>query len=186
MSEVGTAAAEQQVAAIDGMNQELAAAQDERDAARADVRASGDNDNTHQQQRHTAVASADAGAVVYGPHPPCRISHPCISAYADIVLETHDFSPLADVHVDGMNCAAMRKLLARRGLRMTGNKAALRNRLLAAEPDVATVEDDVRRKVLSRVLMHIREYGEDGMGDKPAHMDTVEYWLSHFEPESFV
>ena len=37
MSEVGTAVAEQQVAAIDGMNQELAAAQDERDTARAEI-----------------------------------------------------------------------------------------------------------------------------------------------------
>jgi hypothetical protein len=39
--------------------------------------------------------------------------------------------------------------------------------------------------VWCRVWIHIREYGEDGMGDKPAHMDTVDYWLAHFKPGSF-
>lgn len=122
--------------------------------------------------------------VAYGPHPRLGWRHPSFSAYVDIVLESYNFTPLTELTVNGMNCTAMRELLARRGLKMTGNKAALRDRLLTAEPDVAKVKIDVRRKVYRAIMDHIREYGEDGMGDKPAHMDTVVYWLSHFDPES--
>ena len=35
-------------------------------------------------------------------------------------------------------------------------------------------------------MADIRRYGEDGYGDKPVHMDTVVYWLSHHDPEKFV
>ena len=41
------------------------------------------------------------------------------------------------------------------------------------------------RKVYWAIMNDIRDYGEDGFGDKPAHMDTVVYWLSHLNPESF-
>ena len=44
---------------------------------------------------------------------------------------------------------------------------------------------NIRREVVLSVWDNIRKYGEDGMGDKPAHMDTVEYWISHFDVESF-
>ena len=128
---------------------------------------------------------AGENMVAYGPHPHPDFRHPSISAYVDIVMESHNFTPLVEATVNALNCTDMRELLARRGLKMTGSKAALRDRLLTSEPDVAKVRNNVMRKVMSRVLNHIREYGEDGMGDKPAHMDTVVYWLAHFDPESF-
>jgi hypothetical protein len=104
-----------------------------------------------------------------------------------LLTEQHNFAELseADVTCNGMTCKAMRELLAHRGLKMTGGKASLRERLLTMEPDVATVKNKIRRAVWRAVWIHIRRYGEDGMGDKPAHMDTVDYWLAQFKPESF-
>jgi hypothetical protein len=32
---------------------------------------------------------------------------------------------------------------------------------------------------------HIDRFGEDGYGEKPVHMDPVDYWLSHLNPAIF-
>ena len=84
-----------------------------------------------------------------------------------------------------MTCPAMREMLARRGLPMTGNKATLRDRLLTGDPNKSKVYCKVRRKILTAVHNNINRFGEDGYGDKPDHMDPVEYWLSHLNPTIF-
>eukprot|EP01043_Picozoa_sp_COSAG02_P020397 COSAG02_NODE_1005_length_15270_cov_11.414607_13_plen_129_part_00 len=124
--------------------------------------------------------------VAYGPHPRPDMWHPSLCAYVEIVLESYNFDPLTEEVVNGLNCTTMRDMLARRGLTMTGNKATLRNRLLTTTPNVPKVKLDLRRKVHFTIMADIRRYGEDGYGDKPVHMDTVVYWLSHHDPEKFV
>jgi hypothetical protein len=137
------------------------------------------------QADDAAHAPTAAMKPMYGPHPQTGGRHPSITAYVDILTEQHNFAELSEADVKGMTCKAMRELLAHRGLKMTGGKASLRERLLTMQPDVASVKNKIRRAVCCRVSFHIREYGEDGMGDKPAHMDTVDYWLAHFNPGSF-
>ena len=132
-----------------------------------------------------ATAMEEESNITYGPHPRPDGFHPIIKAYVDIIMDQYDFAPLNEPSVNTMNCMAMRELLSRRGLSMTGNKAILRDRLLNVEPNVVKVKRNIRREVVLSVWDNIRKYGEDGMGDKPAHMDTVEYWISHFDVESF-
>ena len=100
-------------------------------------------------------------------------------------MEGFDFNPVSEATVANMTCPAMREMLARRGLPMTGTKAALRDRLLTRDPDRSIVHHKVRHDVLTAVRNNIDRFGEDGYGDKPDHMDPVEYWLAHLNPAIF-
>jgi hypothetical protein len=57
-----------------------------------------------------------------------------------LLTEQQNFAELseADVTCNGMTCKAMRELLAHRGVKMTGGKASLRERLLTMEPGYDT------------------------------------------------
>jgi hypothetical protein len=121
----------------------------------------------------------------YGPHPKPDWGLPAIASYTDIVMEGFDFEPVSETTVANMTCPAMREMLARRGLPMTGNKAALRDRLLTGDPNKSKVYCKVRRKILTAVHNNIDCFGEDGYGEKPVHMDPVDYWLSKLKPAIF-
>ena len=72
-----------------------------------------------------------------------------------------------------------------RGLARTGRKEALIARLVAdgCTADALSRMDTNR---LAFAIHHLRRmvqaYGDDGMGDQPAGMCRVEYWLAHFDP----
>ena len=79
-----------------------------------------------------------------------------------------------------------------RGLSRSGTKKAIIDRL-ARDTDNGGRRGVLRRINLNRrayafhlvvreVAFKIREYGDDGMGDKPEGMCRVEYWLAHIEP----
>jgi hypothetical protein len=132
-----------------------------------------------------AAANFEPALVKYGPHPKLAWGHPAIASYTDIVMEGFDFEPVSETTVTNMTCPAMREMLARRGLPVTGNKATLRDRLLTGDPNKSKVYCKVRRKILTAVHNNIDRFGEDGYGEKPVHMDPVDYWLSHLNPAIF-
>ena len=140
------------------------------------------NSMPSEQQRTSA---GNTPGVEYGPHPKLDWHHPAIAAYTDIIVSGFQLGPLDEDTVAKMTCPTMRELLSQRGLSMTGNKAALRERLLNAEPNKAKLHSIVRRNVLRAMFDNIDRYGEDGYGEKPAHMDPVEYWLAHLNPRRF-
>ena len=137
------------------------------------------------RELHAPVDGGQPELVKYGPHPKLDWAHPAIASYTTIVMEGFDFDPVSETTVANMTCPAMREMLARRGLPMTGNKATLRDRLLTGDPNKSKVYCKVRRKILTAVHNNINRFGEDGYGDKPDHMDPVEYWLSHLNPTIF-
>ena len=108
--------------------------------------------------------------------------HPGIAAFVDVAITLYDLGAVDAAAVQLMTCNDMRELLEERGLRKSGNKLALRARLLEVPADTGEVKRRLNRAVRWHLQHSIHWYGEDGYGDKPADMDVIEYWLAHIDP----
>jgi hypothetical protein len=100
-----------------------------------------------------------------------------------------------DGHWDEFRCATpeetagkkgyeLKEMLAIRGLRTSGNKAALTERLHTEQPDKRKILFRNFRTTLYSVMRLIDRHGDDGHGDKPKDMCRVEYWLAHINYDS--
>ena len=108
--------------------------------------------------------------------------HPGIAAFVGVAITLYELGAVDAALVQVMTCNDMRELLEERGLRKSGNKLALRARLLEVPADTGEVKRRLNRAVRWHLQRSIRDYGEDGYGDKPVDMDVVEYWLAHIDP----